>query len=73
MLMGMAVGLAGSPAGVKTFGEEKLVYYREAAAGHSRIAYYVGKVISLFLLLLNFPIIQNNSLLYQAIMLSLII
>jgi hypothetical protein len=35
--------LAGSPAGVLTFGEEKLIYYREAAAGHNALAYYLGK------------------------------
>jgi hypothetical protein len=39
----VAVGLAGSPAGVLTFGEEKLIYYREAAAGHNALAYYLGK------------------------------
>lgn len=42
----LAVGLAGSPAGVLTFGEEKMVYYREAAAGHNTLAYYIGKTIS---------------------------
>ena len=46
LLVGMAVGLAGGPAGVKIFGEEKVVYWREAAAGHSRFAYYVGKSMS---------------------------
>lgn len=48
MLMGMAVGLAGSPAGVKAFGEERLVFFREAAAGHNRVAYYFGKMFSMF-------------------------
>jgi len=48
MLMGMAVGLAGSPAGVKTFGEERLVFFREAAAGHNRVGYYIGKMVSMF-------------------------
>jgi hypothetical protein len=42
----LAIGLAGSPAGVLTFGEEKLVYYREAAAGHNTLAYYIGKTLS---------------------------
>lgn len=42
----LAIGIAGSPAGVLTFGEEKTVYYREAAAGHSKLAYYIGKTVS---------------------------
>lgn len=42
----LAIGIAGSPAGVLAFGEEKTVYYREAAAGHNKLAYYVGKTIS---------------------------
>ena len=42
----VAVGLAGSPAGVLTFGEEKLMYYREAAAGHDKLAYYCGKTLA---------------------------
>ncbi|KAI3654726.1 hypothetical protein MP228_000106 [Amoeboaphelidium protococcarum] len=46
LLVSMAVGLSGAPAAVKIFGEEKVVYWREAAAGHSRSAYYVGKSIS---------------------------
>ena len=48
MLCGLAIGLAGSAPGVKIFGEEKLLYWREASAGHSRSAYYVGKVLSTF-------------------------
>lgn len=46
MLNAMAVGIAGAPAGVKTFGEEKPLFYREHASGHSALAYYVGKSIS---------------------------
>jgi hypothetical protein len=42
----LAVGIAGSPAGVLAFGEEKAVFYREAAAGHSRTAYYIAKSVS---------------------------
>ncbi|KND05205.1 uncharacterized protein SPPG_00865 [Spizellomyces punctatus DAOM BR117] len=45
LLIGMSIGLAGAPAGVKVFGEEKPVFWREAAAGHSRFSYYVGKTI----------------------------
>lgn len=41
-----AAGLAGSPAGVLTFGEERLVYFREAASGHSRGAYFLGKTLA---------------------------
>ncbi|TVY93973.1 ABC transporter G family member [Lachnellula willkommii] len=46
LLVGLAIGLTASAPGVKIFGEEKLVYWREAAAGHNRFAYYVGKVVS---------------------------
>ncbi|KAI9745242.1 MAG: hypothetical protein M1818_001520 [Claussenomyces sp. TS43310] len=46
LLIGIAIGLTASAPGVKIFGEEKLLYRREAAAGHNRFAYYVGKVIS---------------------------
>ncbi|KAJ3329639.1 hypothetical protein HDU76_007506 [Blyttiomyces sp. JEL0837] len=46
LLIGIAVALAGAPAGVKVFGEEKPVFWREAAAGHSKLAYYLGKTIS---------------------------
>ncbi|KAJ3033261.1 hypothetical protein HDV00_006551 [Rhizophlyctis rosea] len=46
LLIGLTVGLAGAPAGVKVFGEEKPVYWREAASGHSRSAYYLGKTIA---------------------------
>ncbi|KAL9607397.1 MAG: hypothetical protein Q9167_007687 [Letrouitia subvulpina] len=46
LLVGIAIGLIASSPGVKIFGEEKLVYWREAASGHNRFAYYVGKVVS---------------------------
>ncbi|KAI8929997.1 P-loop containing nucleoside triphosphate hydrolase protein [Entophlyctis helioformis] len=46
LLIGMAVALAGAPAGVKVFGEEKPVYWRETASGHSPFAYYTGKTIA---------------------------
>ncbi|KAJ3331205.1 hypothetical protein HDU76_003790 [Blyttiomyces sp. JEL0837] len=46
MLIGIALALASAPSGVKVFGEEKSVYFREAAAGHSKLAYYIGKSIS---------------------------
>ncbi|KAK5117593.1 hypothetical protein LTR62_005015 [Meristemomyces frigidus] len=49
LLGGMAIGLAASAPGFWVFGEEKLMYYRETASGHSRSAYYVGKLISTLL------------------------
>ncbi|KAL8850319.1 MAG: hypothetical protein Q9221_004734 [Calogaya cf. arnoldii] len=48
VLVGIAIGLIASSPGVKIFGEEKLVYVREASSGHNRLAYYLGKVISTF-------------------------
>jgi ABC-type multidrug transport system ATPase subunit len=46
LLGGMAIGLAASAPGFWVFGEEKLIYWRETASGHSRSAYYVGKMLS---------------------------
>ena len=46
LLGAMAIGLAASAPGFWVFGEEKQIYYRETAAGHSRSAYYVGKLLS---------------------------
>ncbi|ORY42611.1 hypothetical protein BCR33DRAFT_851653 [Rhizoclosmatium globosum] len=46
LLIGIAVALAGAPAGVKVFGEEKPVFWREAASGHNRLAYFLGKTIA---------------------------
>ncbi|KAL8949179.1 MAG: hypothetical protein Q9222_004692 [Ikaeria aurantiellina] len=46
LLVGIAIGLIASSPGVKIFGEEKLVYWREASSGHNRFAYYLGKVAS---------------------------
>ncbi|KAJ3277862.1 hypothetical protein HDU76_010140, partial [Blyttiomyces sp. JEL0837] len=46
MLIGIAIALAGAPSAVKVFGEEKPVFWREAASGHNKLAYYVGKTIS---------------------------
>lgn len=47
LYIALAIGLAGSPAGVRTFGEEKAVYFREAASGHSKLAYYTAKTVSM--------------------------
>ncbi|KAI8608544.1 hypothetical protein BC830DRAFT_1071944, partial [Chytriomyces sp. MP71] len=46
MLNGIAIALIGAPPAVKVFGEEKEIYFREAAAGHSKLAYFIGKNIS---------------------------
>ncbi|KAJ3109237.1 hypothetical protein HDU96_007268 [Phlyctochytrium bullatum] len=46
MLIGIAISLSGGPAGVKVFGEEKPVYWREAASGHNTLSYYIGKSVS---------------------------
>jgi hypothetical protein len=46
LLIGLSIALAGAPSGVKVFGEEKPVYWRETASGHSRSAYFIGKSIS---------------------------
>ena len=46
LLVALAVGLTASSPGVKIFGEEKLMYWRETASGHNRLAYYIGKVAS---------------------------
>ncbi|KAI9335097.1 hypothetical protein BDR26DRAFT_805095 [Obelidium mucronatum] len=43
MMIGIAISLAAAPAGVKVFSEETAVYIREAAAGHSGTAYFIGK------------------------------
>lgn len=46
MLISMSISVSGSPAAVRTFGEEKSVYWREAASGHSKVAYFTGKILS---------------------------
>ncbi|KAF2733123.1 ATP-binding cassette sub-family G member 2 [Polyplosphaeria fusca] len=46
LLNSLAIGLAAAAPGVKTFGEEKTIYWREAASGHSRSAYFIGKILS---------------------------
>ena len=60
LLITLAIGLTASSPGVKIFGEEKLIYLREASSGHNRFAYYVGKVLStlprMFLANLHFTI-----------------
>ncbi|KAJ3194623.1 hypothetical protein HDU67_004660, partial [Dinochytrium kinnereticum] len=46
MLIGISIALAAGPAGVTVFGEERTVYWREAASGHNKFSYYTGKTIS---------------------------
>ncbi|GKT47666.1 putative Xaa-pro aminopeptidase [Colletotrichum spaethianum] len=71
LLVAIAIGLVAGAPGVKSFSEELLVQRREAEAGHSRLAYFLAKVLSVlprmlfgclhfttFLLLLTVPIIS---------------
>jgi energy-coupling factor transporter ATP-binding protein EcfA2 len=46
-LIGVAIAASGGPAGCKIFGEEKGVYWREAASGHNRVAYFLVSCIKL--------------------------
>ncbi len=46
LFVALAIGVAASPAGVKIFGEEREVYFREASAGHNRFAYYTAKSLA---------------------------
>ena len=43
-IMGAIVSMASAPAGVAVFGDEILVFWREAASGHSKLAYYLGRL-----------------------------
>ena len=46
LFINLAIGLAASAAGVRTFGDERVIYWREAASGHSPGAYYLGVSLS---------------------------
>lgn len=46
LIIGCAVGLSGSPAGVKIFCEERDIYFRESSAGLSPLGYFIGKNIA---------------------------
>ncbi|KAI0467486.1 hypothetical protein F4859DRAFT_493510 [Xylaria cf. heliscus] len=46
LLTVIAIGLISGAPGVKVFSEEMLLYRREAEAGHSRIAYFFAKNLS---------------------------
>ncbi|KAK4235565.1 putative white-brown complex protein 30 [Achaetomium macrosporum] len=70
LLTAIAIGLVSSAPGVRFFSEEMLLHRREARAGHSRLAYFVAKNVSVLprvvvvclhfsapLLLLSVPIV----------------
>lgn len=46
LLIAIAIGLVSGAPGVKTFSEELQLHKREAEAGHSRVAYFLAKNIS---------------------------
>ena len=48
LLVCISIGLIASAPGVRVFGEEHLMYKREAASGHNIFSYYIAKVISTF-------------------------
>ena len=48
LLVCIAIGLIASSPGVRVFGEEYLMYRREASSGHNIFSYYIAKVISTF-------------------------
>ena len=48
LLVCISIGLIAAAPGVRVFGEESLIYRREAASGHNTFAYYTAKVISTF-------------------------
>jgi ABC-type multidrug transport system ATPase subunit len=58
LLVAIAIGLVAAAPGVKVFSEELLLQRREAEAGHSRVAYFVAKMIAtlprMFLACLHF-------------------
>ncbi|WQF76677.1 Putative AAA+ ATPase domain, ABC-2 type transporter, transmembrane domain, ABC transporter [Colletotrichum destructivum] len=46
LLVAIAIGLVAGAPGVKSFSEELLMQRREAEAGHSRLAYFLAKVLA---------------------------
>lgn len=48
LLVAIAIGLVAAAPGVKILSEETILHRREAEAGHSRIAYFIAKVLSAF-------------------------
>jgi len=51
LLLVMGAGIAAAPPGVSSFGAELVVYWREAAAGHRRFAYFLGKICAALLMI----------------------
>ena len=48
LLVAIAIGLVSAAPGVRIFSEELVLHRREAEAGHSRVAYFVAKTLSVF-------------------------
>ncbi|KAK0721273.1 hypothetical protein B0T21DRAFT_386200 [Apiosordaria backusii] len=46
LLTAIAIGLVSAAPGVRVFSEEMLLHRREAEAGHSRVAYFLAKSVS---------------------------
>ncbi|KAK4166905.1 hypothetical protein QBC43DRAFT_256642 [Cladorrhinum sp. PSN259] len=46
LLTAIAIGLVAAAPGVRVFSEEMLLHRREAEAGHSRLAYFMAKTVS---------------------------
>ncbi len=46
LYVALAIAVAASPAGVKIFGEEREIYFREASSGHNTLSYYLGKSLA---------------------------
>ena len=42
--MSIGVGVLGLPAGVRSLGAGREVFWREASVGASRLAYYLGRI-----------------------------
>ncbi len=61
LFINLAIGLAASAAGVRTFGDERVIYFRETASGHSPSAYYLGVSLSvlyrIFIMALHFAVL----------------
>lgn len=47
LYIALAVGIAAASAGVKAFGEDKVVFWRESSAGHNRVAYFLGQSLAM--------------------------
>lgn len=47
LYIAMAVGIAAASAGVKAFGEDTVIFWRESSAGHNRVAYFLGQSLSM--------------------------